>query len=631
MTHRDRGIVAVLGGILVALAVLVALPGAGADVGITLPGASQPAASPSPTGAPGSGVVYREGTVGRPSSINPLTARTQADRDLVALIFSGLVSLGPDGTYQPDLAESWTVDAKGKTWTFRLRPDATWQDGVPVTADDVVFTVGILKSPDYTGPLAQSWRGVEVAAVDDRTVQFTLDTPIGGFLEAATIGLLPAHLLSDAPVQTLADDPFNLQPVGSGPFVLTAWNAGAATLVPASMATTPAEDPGASAPPGPASSTIPSPSASDVASATATPAPSPSPTAGRTPRASGTPKATASPRPTPTPVPTPAPTPIPDPQLPGIHMTFFQDAAALADAYRAGDLDAAAGLPPDVADQLATLPHSRVLSYPRTTLTAIALNLRTVNAELRNNDLRHGLLASIDRNAIIATVFGGAATRADSPIPPSSWAFDRKASKPVKFDLKRATADLKAAGWKRLAGGWAAPGTKKPYVMELIAPDAASNATAMAVAEAVAADWRRFGLQTTVTSLSPAQFVGDRLTVGKFQSAAVDVNIGLDPDLYPLFGSTQVARGGSNFTGIQDVSLDRALNKARAPGSLAARKAAFSLLQTRLVSRDYMLPIAFRNELVVLSDRVQGPVVRELADPSDRFWDVLTWRLAGGG
>ena len=44
-----------------------------------------------------------------------------------------------------------------------------------------------------------------------------------------------------------------------------------------------------------------------------------------------------------------------------------------------------------------------------------------------------------------------------------------------------------------------------------------------------------------------------------------------------------------------------------------------------------MLPIAFRNELVVLSDRVQGPVVRELADPSDRFWDVLTWRLADGG
>ena len=153
----------------------------------------------------------------------------------------------------------------------------------------------------------------------------------------------------------------------------------------------------------------------------------------------------------------------------------------------------------------------------------------------------------------------------------------------------------------------------------------------MAVAEAVAADWRRFGLQTTVTGLPPAEFVEDRLRKGKFQSAAIDVNIGLDPDLYPLFGSTQVTKGGSNVSGIQDVALDRALNRARAPGTLAARQAAFSKLQTRLAEKNYLLPIAFRTELVVLRDRVQGPVVRELGDPSDRYWDVLTWRLADGG
>ncbi len=312
-------------------------------------------------------------------------------------------------------------------------------------------------------------------------------------------------------------------------------------------------------------------------------------------------------------------------------MTFYPDAAALADAYRAGDLDAASGLTPELADQLAALPGSRLLSYPRTTLSAIALNLRPGATELRTPAVRHGLLAAIDRKAMISQVFGGAATRADSPIPPSSWAFDQKASKIVRYDLKRAAADLKSAGWKRLAGGWTSPGTKTPYQMELIAPDAASNPTAMAVAEAVAADWRAFGFQTKVTPLSPAAFVGDRLRLGKFQSASIDVNIGLDPDLYPLLGSTQVAKGGSNVSGIQDVALDRDLNRARAPGTLEARKAAFSRLQQRLTSKTYLLPIAFRNELVVFRDRVQGPTVRELGDPSDRYWDVLTWRLADGG
>ncbi len=603
MTNRDRGIVAVLGALLVVLAIAVGLPGASSETAQTQPSArpsAEPSASVPPPGA--ADVVYREGTVGRPSSINPLTARTQADRDLVSLIFSGLVALGPDGTYRPDLASGWTVDDKGKTWTFTIRDDATWHDGEPVTAADVVFTVDILKNPSYTGPLAASWREVSATAVDDKTVKFELKTPIGGFLQAATVGLLPAHLLSQAPVETLADDPFNLQPVGSGPFVLVSWNAESASLVPASAADTPAVDPSVAPDPTP-----------DATAADASAAPDPSSSS---------------------PVPGPSartPTDQAGDQLPGIEMSFFPDAPALADAYRAGGLDAASGLPPDLANQLAALPGDHLLKYPRTTLTAIALNLRPGNGELRTPLVRHGLLAAIDRTALIDDVFGGAATRADSLVPPSSWAFDQKSSKAVKFNLKQATADFKAAGWKHLPGGWAVAGSKKPYQMELISPDKATNPTAMAAAEAVAAAWRKFGLQTTVTGLPPAEFVQERLRAGKFQAAAIDVNIGLDPDLYPLLASTQVTKGGSNFTGIQDVNLDRDLIHARAPGTDAARKAAYAKLQARLASKNYILPLAFRDELVVMSDRLSGPVIRELGDPSDRFWDVLSWRLAGGG
>ena len=605
MTHRDRGIVAVLGVVLVALAIATALPGPIANPGPT-PTPTTPIAGPSATPSGPPDVVYREGVIGRPSSINPLTARTQADRDLVALVFSGLVKLGPDGTYLPDLASGWTVDPKGKSWTFAIRPDAQWQDGVPVTADDVVFTVGVLKSPGYTGALAASWNEVNVVAVDPQTVTFTLTSPIGGFLQAATIGLLPSHLLSETPVERLADDPFSLQPVGSGPYVLTSWSTEAATLVPVSAANQPvvadpSSEPSASGPPSPTPTVAPTATPGGSASGAA-----PSPSAAASPSVTG------------------------GVALPGIQLSFYPDAAALAAAFRAGDLDAASGLPPELANQLAAGAGNRLLEYPRTTLTAIALNLRPGNSELRIPALRHGLLATIDRSTIINDVYGGAATRADSPIPPSSWAFDPKASRQVRLDLKRAAADFKKAGWRKLTGGWAAPGARKPFAMEIITPDADSNPRALAVAEAVAADWRAFGLQTTVSGLTPTEFV-DRLSKGTFEAAAIDVNIGLDPDLYPLFASTQVASGGSNLTGIQDVALDRDLIRARAPGTLAARKAAFSVLQARLADKQYVLPIAFSTELVVLSDRVQGPTIRELGDASDRYWDVLTWRLADGG
>ncbi len=170
--------------------------------------------------------------MGRPSSVNPVTARTQADRDLVALLFRGLVRSGRDGRPVADLATGWTVEAKGARWTFRLRPDARWQDGVPVTSDDVVYTVRVLQDPSYAGPLAAGWQGVTATAIDARTVQFDLAVPLGGFLQATTQPLLPAHLLASVPVADLADSPFSLRPVGNGPFALADLTPMSAVLVP---------------------------------------------------------------------------------------------------------------------------------------------------------------------------------------------------------------------------------------------------------------------------------------------------------------------------------------------------------------------------------------------------------------
>ena len=262
---------------------------------------------------------YREGVVGHPVSISPLTARTQADRDLVALIFSGLVKDGPSGSLLPDLAESWTVDPSGATWTFELRADARWHDGQPVTADDVAFTIRTLQDPAYTGPAAGSWKDAKVETVGARTVIFTLANPLGGFLQAATQPIAPAHLLANVPVDALANDPFGRHPVGSGPFALVRLDAETAELAPAGIVI-PTEAPGSRA-------------SQPVVDSLATPAPTARPTQAM-------------------------------PFLAGIQFRYFDDAGALAAAYRQGDLDGASGLPPGMAGELAATPGSRMLRYP---------------------------------------------------------------------------------------------------------------------------------------------------------------------------------------------------------------------------------------------------------------------------
>ena len=475
--------------------------------------------------------------------------------------------MAPTGPTSPS---GWTVDSKGQAWTFTIRPDARWQDGEPVTADDVVFTVDILKSPGYTGPLGASWRGVSVTAVDERTVRFDLDTPIGGFLQAATVGLLPAHLLSEAPIETLADDPFSLQPVGSGPFVLTSWNAESASLVPASAADIPAGRPGVRRPGLAVRRTDRAHSRPSrrIAGDAASPAVDRSAAArrARTRRLD----APGVGRPTPRAVPDATPRPRAG-ACPGSRCRSIPDAAALADAYRAGDLDAASGLPPDARG-----PARRAARQPALELSADDPHRDRPQPAARGHRAadRRGPPRPARRDrprAIISEVFGGA-RRARRLADPAVVVGVRPedASRQSGTTSSGPSPDFKAAGWKRLAGGWASPGTKKPYVDGAHSPDAETNPTAMAVAEAVAADWRAFGFQTNVTGLPPAEFVEDRLRQGKFQSAAIDVNIGLDPDLYPLLGSTQVAKGGSNVSGIQDVALDRDLIQARAPGTLEA-------------------------------------------------------------
>jgi peptide/nickel transport system substrate-binding protein len=579
MTRRDDAVVGVLVALFAVIAAAVALPA------VTGPAAS-PSASPSPIPA-----VYREGIVGRATSISPLSARNQADRDLVALVFSGLVRLGPEGAFAPDLAATWTMSDDGRTWTFDLRDDAAWHDGTPVTADDVVFTVETLRHPDYSGPGSFSWEDVAVAALDERTVRFEMTTPLGGFLHAATQPIVPAHLLRDIPVAGLGDSPFGQQPVGSGPFALESLDDLSAVLVPAAVVTP--EEPEAEPTERPSDG---SPLPTD---SIATPPPS-----------------------------TPPVRPLP--ALPGIEIRFYDDQAALESAYRAGTLDAATGLGPATATELAASSGNRLLRYPGSRLTAVVFNLRPGQPAFRDAAVRRALLQAIDRDEIVDSVYFGLAARADGPIPPASWAFDVGAAAPMAPDPSAAAAALGAAGWTHRDDGWAAPSASAALTFELLSPDEASNPTTYAVAEAVAADWRALGLSVSHVALPAAELVGERLRTGAFSAAVIDMSIGLDPDLYPLLASTQATSQGLNLSGVQDAALDQLLVAARGPGTSEARKEAYRALQAYLTERQYLLPLDFRELVVVARDTLVGPSVRQVADPGDRFWDVLTWRLANG-
>lgn len=577
MNRRDRFAVT-------ALVVLLAVVGAAMLVPV-----AEPHASPTPTVAPN--VTYREAVVGHPSSINPLTARTQADRDLVALVFRGLVRAAPDGTLAPDLARTWTVSSDGRNYTFFMRSDARWEDGQPVTAADVAFTVGLAQDPDYQGPLGASWQGIKATALSASVVRFTLSTPLGGFLRQTALPILPEHVLNGIAVSDLADSDFSAQPMGDGPFRIGEIDDSHALLsrvAPAVPASAEASSP--------ASST-----ASDGAEAGASAAEA---TASGEAPASGT--------------------------IQAVEILFFDDQVSALDSFRAGSVDALGGLAPDAADAATSRAGTRVVRYPWASLTAVALNQRASHPEFQNTGVRQALLLAIDRPTILTSILRGRGSIADAPLPSWSAAYDKTAINATPFSSSTAQSGLSAAGWVHDATGWTPPHGTSPYTIRLLTLDEASNPIVYRIAQQVAMDWRALGLNVALQPVAAATYT-QRLQGADFDAAIVDYRLGLDPDVSSLFLSTQVAPAGSNLTGVQDQGLDRLLTNVRTTTDPTDRQAAVSALEKYVTTNVLMLTICFVDYEFVVSDRVQGLSPNEIADPSNRYWDVLDWRLASDG
>lgn len=162
-----------------------------------------------------------EGVIGTPRFINPILASTPADQDMVALIYSGLMRKNPDGTLTPDLAASYTVSKDGLTYTFILKNKIYFHDGKPVTADDVIFTINEAKDPTIQSPQEINWSGVVATKIDNKTVQFTLKQPYASFLDNTTLGIMPANLWNNSPVEL---NSANINPIGSGPYMVKSFN-----------------------------------------------------------------------------------------------------------------------------------------------------------------------------------------------------------------------------------------------------------------------------------------------------------------------------------------------------------------------------------------------------------------------
>jgi len=192
---------------------------------------SASASAPASGAAGQAGGTFIEGTVNNMRTVNPWKAIESPEYEVLALNFDLLENFDKS-TLQaaPGVAESWTQSSDGMTWTFNIRPNMTWQDGQPFTADDIAWTYNktidcsLGNSLDYLVPDFTD----SITATSPTTLEWKTNVPTSAPVRPPWVYIAPEHIWKDSSCSDINKASFfeDNKLVGSGPFQLTDWNKG---------------------------------------------------------------------------------------------------------------------------------------------------------------------------------------------------------------------------------------------------------------------------------------------------------------------------------------------------------------------------------------------------------------------
>jgi peptide/nickel transport system substrate-binding protein len=529
-----------------------------------------------PQEAPGI-VTYREALVGSVNRLNPLLAGfNPPEEDITSLIFEGLTRINEYGEPEPALAESWVVSFDGLEYVVRLRQDVLWQDGTPFTADDVVYTMSLLSSPDFPGPpkLGEFWHTVETEKIDQHLVRFRLAQRLGSFPEALRVGILPYHALRGTSAAQLAAHPFNLTPIGTGPYQLEALRADGAD--------------------------------------------------GERIRAVDLRVA---------PVYRSRPEGETGYALERLSFYLYESFDEALEALRVGEVDGYAARDQSERMPLLGMAGSYVpyTTFEPTVGMVIFNWVREDLPHFRQQRVRQALEIGLDRSSIIERHLGNVAVRADSPLPPLSWAYNGGLVWP----------GYNPAEARNLLDTVNIPTPEPPeedengdtIVEEDNGPSGLFSFTILTldtpelvnVAREIATQWSQLNLDISIEAVDLATYKR-RLENAEFDAALVEFSKegSADPDVYSFWHEGQYPEG-QNYGGVNDRSISEMLERARVDSSGTNRVIHYKEFQQQFVSRAIAIPMYYPLYTYLISSRIQGVQLGFIGAPSDRFLNIRDW------
>ncbi len=513
---------------------------------------------------PERGGMVTEGIIGTPRFINPLLAATTADKDMVSLVYAGLLTLGEDGTLVPDMAESVTVSDDGLTYNVILKQGLTFHDGTTVTADDVIFTVLHAQDPALKSPLRANWEGVTTERISEYELNFVLSGPYAPFLENLTLGILPRHVWEFATSEELPFSQHNSEPIGSGPYEIQSIERNQSGI-PESYVLAPFPN---------YHNTRPHIEALKLLFFSNEEA-----------------------------------------LVDALKQKKIDSAASLSPASVKAVMDA-----PGAKDFYALYETP----LPRTFAVFFNQNETPI---FRDSAVRQALNAALDRERMLEEVLGGYGLPIDGPIPPGFGVEPSyTATSSLLERLETARGLLRAGGWKlnETSGLW----EKKDGTdtKELKFSISTVNTTAFEQTATILKEtWGQLGIPVDIKKFEQSDLTQTVIRPRKFETLLFGVAVGREFDFYSFWHSSQRNDPGLNIALYANITTDSLLSEARAKTS-AEERGALALRFAEEMKKDVPALFLYVPEFIYIAPKTTHNIsFKGIAAPHERFSQVTDW------
>ncbi len=517
---------------------------------------------------PANGGMLTEGVFNTPAHINPLLSTgeigSEADRDLSALIYSGLIRADGNGGFIPDLAESYEISKDGLIYTFTLKPKLVWHNGKKINADDIVFTIKTAQDGRIKSPKRASWDGVGVEKVDDLTVRFTLQKPYAPFLENATMGILPEHIWKTIDYNRFDTSIYNREPIGSGPYKLN------------SIETTKKDG-----------DTIPLSYTLSSFKYFA----------------------------------------LGKPHIDTIKVSFFHSEDALITALTDGDVEAINSITPDRAKILVQKDY-RIEHTPLPRVLAVFFNQNQAPIFEDINVRKALTLVTEKQAIIDKSLAGYGVAIDSAVPPGSLGYTKPAQEEPRTERLSQARALLTKAGWvfASTTSSWTKKVKKETSVLRfsLVTAEVSELKT---VAQELKTSWEELGVTVDVQVFAMGDLKETIVRPRKFDALFFGQVLGRDGDPYPFWHSSQRLDPGLNIASYANTRVDNVLEQARTEPDTEKRIKSYGLFRDEIAKDVPAIFIYAPEFLYVVPKKVQGLTIGSITIPSERFLNVHEWYI----